>query len=90
MFTGLAIKIGGATSFDIYPYGWDKTFPMDSNNEKSDMAQYNDLYFIGDKCRLGGNDYELYEYVKNINESNAFETKNTDQTIQFINQIIKR
>lgn len=87
-FSGLSIKIGGATSFDIYPHGWDKTFPMNGNSVKSGMSVYDEIYFVGDKCQPGGNDYELYEYVKNINEENVFETKGPQQTIQFINHLI--
>lgn len=84
----MSIKIGGATSFDIYPHGWDKTFPMNGNSVKSGMSVYDEVYFAGDKCQPGGNDYELYQYVKNINEENVFETKGPEQTIQFINHLI--
>ena len=89
-FSGLSIKIGGATSFDIYPHGWDKTFPMNGNSEKSGMSVYDEIYFVGDKCHPGGNDYELYEYVRNLNEENVYETTGPQQTIQFINNLISK
>ena len=89
IFAGLAIKIGGATSFDIYPHGWDKTFPLNGNSEKSELKDY-ELFFVGDKCKPGGNDYELYEYVKNQNEKNAFQTNGPEQTIEIIRNLSER
>ena len=86
--SGLSIKIGGATSFDIYPYGWDKTFPLNGNSEKSELKGY-ELFFIGDKCDIGGNDYEIYEYVKESNENNAFKTTGPEQTMKIIDKIIQ-
>ena len=86
-FSGLAIKIGGSTSFDIYPYGWDKTFPLNGNSEKSELQDY-ELFFVGDRCKEGGNDYEIYEYVKQLNELNAFETSGPDHTIEIINKFL--
>ena len=89
-FSGLVIRVGGATSFDIYPHGWDKTFPMNGNSVKSGMSEYDEIYFAGDKCQQGGNDYELYEYVKNLNEENVFESTGPDHTMHFINDLISR
>lgn len=88
VFSGLSIKIGGTTSFDIYPYGWNKTFPMCDNSEESDLANYNDVYFVGDKCQPGGNDNEIYEHVKSLNKNNSFETRGPAQTIQIIDNIL--
>ena len=50
----LTIKFGGDTSFDIYPKGWDKTYGLRH-------FQGWDVWFVGDRCGVGGNDYELYE-----------------------------
>ena len=50
----LTIKFGGDTSFDIYPKGWDKTYGLRHFNGW-------DVWFVGDRCDVGGNDYELYE-----------------------------
>ena len=88
-FSGLSIKIGGATSFDIYPYGWDKTFPLNDNKHKSDLEDY-ELFFVGDKCKIGGNDYEIYEHVKAINKDNSFETHGPEYTINIINTLLQR
>tara|TARA_R110002110_G_scaffold112353_5_gene279399 strand:+ start:2038 stop:2835 length:798 start_codon:yes stop_codon:yes gene_type:complete len=50
----LTIKFGGDTSFDIYPRGWDKTYGL------RHFPRW-DVWFVGDRCGVGGNDYELYE-----------------------------
>jgi len=50
----LTIKFGGDTSFDIYPKGWDKTYGLHHFDGW-------DVWFVGDRCHEGGNDYELYE-----------------------------
>jgi len=46
------IKLGGQTSFDIYPSGWDKSYVF------KDFQDFERIYFIGDKCEPMGNDYE--------------------------------
>ncbi len=48
------IKLGGQTSFDIYPTGWDKSYVF------KDFQDFERIYFIGDKCEPMGNDYEGY------------------------------
>ena len=48
------IKLGGQTSFDIYPSGWDKSYVF------KDFQGFERIYFIGDKCEPMGNDYEGY------------------------------
>ena len=54
LFEGLMFKLGGDTSIDIYPEGWDKTYSFRNFDE------YDELYFIGDRCTPTGNDYEAY------------------------------
>ena len=48
------IKLGGQTSFDIYPSGWDKSYVF------KNFQDFDRIYFIGDKCEPMGNDYEGY------------------------------
>ena len=48
------IKLGGQTSFDIFPRGWDKSYVF------KDFEGFERIYFIGDKCEPMGNDYEGY------------------------------
>ena len=38
------IKLGGQTSFDIYPSGWDKSYVF------KNFQDFERIYFIGDKC----------------------------------------
>lgn len=58
-FHSLESRLGGETGIDIYPKGKDK----------SQILKYFDrddkLYFFGDKCQAGGNDYPLAKKIKN-------------------------
>lgn len=87
IFTGLSVKVGGTTSFDIYPHGWDKTFPF-VHMAKEIGLDTNSLYFVGDRCEKGGNDYELFEYVRSANKENAFMTTGPEQTMKIIDNIM--
>ena len=51
------IKLGGETSFDIYPSGWDKTFAMQHFPDSK-------IYFLGDRCGDNGNDKELFDLLQ--------------------------
>ena len=75
----IEVKKGGETSFDIYPVGWDKTYALNHFNGWK-------CWFVGDKCQTGGNDYEIYELLKQQNRS--FETKCTLDTGWIINEKI--
>ena len=76
----LTVKLGGSTSFDIYPRGWDKTFCLRHFEPRQ-------FWFIGDRCRPSGNDYELYKYLESAGYS--FKTTGPNQTKEIIlNQII--
>lgn len=55
-FRELDVKIAGATSFDIYPKGYDKTYVLNY----FDTSKVN-VWFVGDRCSEGGNDKEIYE-----------------------------
>jgi len=50
----VTIKLGGDTSFDIYPTGWDKTHGLKHFHGW-------DIWFVGDRCDEDGNDYEIYQ-----------------------------
>ena len=73
----VTIALGGSTSFDIYPTGWDKTYVT------KHLQDY-DIFFIGDKCTGTGNDKTLYDMLQ---PSNSFETKSPDMTIDLIERI---
>lgn len=79
----LDIKFGGETSFDIFPKGWDKSFVL---NKTSTFLDYDQIYFIGDSCEKNGNDYEIYSHPK----VKGFKTSSPVETIEIINQIIKK
>lgn len=77
----VVVKLGGNTSFDIYPVGWDKTFVM--NHFDKDIVSW----FIGDRCEPSGNDYEIYSL--HMREGRGFKVDDHDETSQVIDIIIK-
>lgn len=70
-------SIGGQISFDVFPHGWDKTYCLKF------VSDFKNIYFIGDKTDIGGNDYEIYESERTI----SFKTKGVDDTIDIIKKI---
>ena len=78
-FSCLDVALGGETSFDIYPKGWDKTYVM------RHLSDYNEVYFVGDACHPGGNDYTLY----NLLGERAFHTSGPEQTLEIIEKLIE-
>ena len=77
----ITIKLGGDTSFDIYPTGWDKTYGLKHFPGR-------DVWFVGDRCQKDGNDYEIYQACSRNNR--AFETNGPKQSVLIINEIIDR
>tara|TARA_R110000824_G_scaffold195409_2_gene378154 strand:+ start:1814 stop:2629 length:816 start_codon:yes stop_codon:yes gene_type:complete len=75
------VKLGGNTSFDIYPTGWDKTYAL-SHFDKSKW----EFWFVGDRCGMEGNDYEIFELLKKSERS--FETSGPEETIEIIESYI--
>lgn len=73
------IKLGGDTSLDIYPPGWDKTYCLKHFEGKK-------CWFVGDRCDSDGNDRELYELLKK--DDRAFKTENPVHTKLIINEDI--
>ena len=73
----ITIKLGGDTSFDIYPQGWDKRYALKHFPEESW-----DVFFVGDRCSYDGNDYEIFEHLSPLGRS--FETSGPDETIEII------
>jgi phosphomannomutase len=74
-------KLGGNTSFDIYPPGWDKTYALkhfDSNKW--------DFWFVGDRCGVDGNDYEIFNFLKP--KSRSWETGGPEETVEIIDLYI--
>jgi len=80
----LSFSMGGNTSIDIYPKGWDKTYAL---NHCGNLTPW----FIGDRCTAkDGNDKPLYDKIKETNPERAFEVKTTDETIEIIESIIDK
>ncbi len=75
---GVDIALGGNTSIDIFPYGWDKTYVL------SHLGDYETISFVGDRCDDGGNDKALYNALK-LNDF-AFKTTGPEETIKIINE----
>ena len=77
----LTIKLGGDTSFDIFPTGWDKTYSLQH------FPDYT-YWFIGDRCEENGNDKEIYDLLQQNERS--FKTNNTGQTKEITSIIINK
>ncbi len=75
----VTIKLGGETSFDIFPKGWDKTFCL------KNFKDYEKIYFIGDRCFEGGNDKEIYEKC----QPNSYVTSGPSNTIGIVKKILE-
>lgn len=60
----LTFSIGGQISFDVFPYGWDKTYCL-----RFIHGKYDQIHFFGDKIVLGGNDYEIGNDVRVVSHS---------------------
>lgn len=79
MIDNVTIKLGGDTSFDIYPTGWDKTFALRYFKDS-------EVWFVGDRALSpNGNDYEIYKEC----EPRSFHTTGPDETVEIINSIIE-
>lgn len=72
--------LGGQTSIDIYPEGWNKTFALQHFKNK-------ECWFIGDRCEPGQNDYHIWKELNKKKKS--FKTTGPDMTIDIIRDIIK-
>nr|BAN21013.1 phosphomannomutase [Riptortus pedestris] len=73
----LEYLIGGQISFDVFPKGWNKTYCLQF------LTQFDKIYFCGDKCNPGGNDYELFSHPKVI----GTKTKGPNDTKEYIQKL---
>ena len=81
----ITIKLGGETSFDIYPNGWNKTFPLTFEP----FSQFDRIYFAGDRCGINGNDKELYDYLNAKENCRGFFINNVKETMEIIERIVQ-
>ena len=75
----ITCSLGGDTSFDIYPTGWDKTYAL------RHFEGY-DVWFVGDRCEKNGNDRNIYDALRGENKS--YKTKGPNQTREIIMNIV--
>jgi phosphomannomutase len=78
----LVVALGGDTSFDIYPTGWDKTYSLRHFEGRK-------VWFMGDKCGEGGNDKALFDYVQEKWES-GFWVSGPEETLRNVRWLIRR
>jgi len=78
---GVTIKLGGNTSFDIFPTGWDKTYVF-NHFDKNEWI----FWFVGDRCSIDGNDFEIFSALKS--SGRAFETSGPEETVEIIDYYI--
>jgi len=75
----VTIKLGGDTSFDIYPTNWDKTYGLRHFRGW-------DIWFVGDRCEKNGNDYEIYQSCS----GQSFVSTGPANTRELIKHILER
>ena len=79
----LCFSLGGSTSIDIYPHGWDKTHVLNHYKNKDN------IWFVGDRCTMEhGNDKALYDALNFDGNTKAFETRDINHTHKIIANII--
>ncbi len=71
--------MGGTTSIDIYPTGWDKTHALRHFDER-------EVWFVGDKCEPGGNDHSIYNAL--LSTQRSFSTSSPSKTGEILEQYI--
>ena len=71
----VTVKLGGETSFDIFPHGWDKTLAL------SYFTDY-EVYFLGDRCGENGNDKEIFDTLQPLNSFWVKDTKDTKTVLE--------
>jgi len=79
---GIDVALGGSTSFDIYPKGWDKSYVVNH------LSGYEEVLFVGDKCNPGGNDHAIYTLLKDGKGTQSYSVESPEDTIKVIRQNI--
>ena len=75
----VTLALGGSTSIDIFPTGWDKTYCLRHIEDRN-------YWFIGDSCTGNGNDRTLYEAASFLER--GFSTESPQETLTIIDSII--
>ena len=77
----ITCALGGDTSFDIYPAGWDKTYALRH-------FENHEVWFVGDRCEQDGNDKQIYDAL--ASKGRAYKTSGIDNTKEIINNLVDR
>ena len=77
----VTVALGGSTSFDIYPVGWDKTYSLKHYPEEK-------AFFVGDRCEETGNDWHIFTELSKFDR--AWKTSGPRQTIDIVDKIISK
>ena len=75
----IEIVKGGKTGISVYPKGIDKTQVL----EHIPNTNQNAIYFFGDNCQIGGNDYPLFTHTRCI----GFEVDNYKHCINTLAEL---
>jgi phosphomannomutase len=75
----LEIALGGQTSLDLFPRGWNKSFALQH------FPNW-DVWFIGDRCEKGGNDQAIYDVL--VKKDRAFQTSGPQETKDILEKVI--
>lgn len=78
----LQVALGGATSFDIFPEGWDKTYVL------KHLEEFKEMIFIGDACEAGENDHEIYTLLKDGDDTQSYATTDPLVTAKIVELLI--
>ena len=79
---GVLAQIAGETGIDIMPIGAGKSQILTDFNEE-DV-----IYFFGDKCSKGGNDYDIAESLKLWPHGKVYHVKDWTETFKHLREII--
>ena len=75
----IEFALGGTTSVDIYPQGWDKTYALSHFDNRP-------VWFVGDKCAPIGNDYTIWKKLQPLDRSYA--TSGPQETYRILKECI--
>ena len=75
----LDLNLGGSTSIDIHPIGWDKTHALRHTGDRR-------VWFVGDKCTPGGNDHSLWSQLSTAGR--GFNSTGPEETRRIVQEII--
>jgi len=79
-FPDITATVGGETGIDIYRKGCDKSQILEDFD-----APYDNIYFFGDKCEQGGNDWPLANQLK---PKQVFNVRDWQETWKILKDIV--